>query len=81
VQELNHFVAVAERSSSANSFECSFLINISSLFQVIMEFKIDHYYITCFEILRLLSHPLPNLPGRGRCSGFDHGNRFGTVHK
>jgi len=81
MQEINGSAAVAEHYSSRNSFECSFLINILSLFQMFMELKIDHCHITCFQILRLLSHSLPNLPGCGRCSSFDYGNRFGTVHE
>ena len=40
-----------------------------------------NYYIMCFQISRLLSHPLLHLPGCGRCSGFDDGNRIGTIHK
>ena len=32
-------------------------------------------------LFRLFSHPLLNLPGRGRSPSFGFGNCFGTVHK
>ena len=81
MQEINRPAAVLEHYSSGNTVQCSFLGDILSLFQVIMELKIDHHYIMCCQTLRLLSHPLPHLPGCGRCSSFNYGNRFGTVHK